>query len=164
MPTRTFDYRKLLRVLLAHRTKFIVVGGVAAVLHGAPLHTSDLDVVHDRTPENIQNLLAALAELEAVYRERPERRIRPTASHLASAGHQLLLTKFGALDLLGTLSEDRDYDDLLNFSKLVNFTKRRRFHLLDLDELIVVKKAAGRVKDKAVLPLLRSTLDEIRNQ
>jgi len=164
MPTQTFDFRKILRVLLAHRVNFVVIGGVAAVLHGAPLNTRDLDIVHARDKENIHRLLAALADLDAVYREHLPRRIRPTVSHLASSGHQLLQTKFGSLDLLGTVSDERDYNELVKHSKLVNFTKRRKFHLLNLDMLIAVKEKAGRPKDKAVLPLLRSTLDENANQ
>ncbi|WP_437646974.1 hypothetical protein [Sorangium sp. So ce362] len=49
----------LLGVLARHRVDFIVVGGVAAVIHGAPVNTFDMDVVHARTPDNIERLLGA---------------------------------------------------------------------------------------------------------
>ena len=93
------DFLGILRVLNNHGVDFIVVEGVAAVLEGAPISTFDLDVVHARTAGNVQRLLVALAELDAHYRLQPERRIRPAASQLLSAGHQLLMTRFGPLDL-----------------------------------------------------------------
>jgi len=66
----------MLRVLTWHRVEFIVVGWVSAVLHGAPVTTFDLDVVHARS--------------------QPARQLRPGESHLKGPGHQLLLTRFGA--------------------------------------------------------------------
>ena len=57
---------ELLGVLARHQVDFIVVGGVAAVIQGAPVNTFDLDVVHARTPDNIERLLGALRELDAV--------------------------------------------------------------------------------------------------
>jgi hypothetical protein len=76
------------------------VGGVSAVLHGAPVTTFDLGIVHSRDPENVTRLLSALEELDARYRFQPERQLRPDASHLAGPGHQLLLTMYGPLDVL----------------------------------------------------------------
>jgi len=61
---------EILKVLTRHRVDFIIVGGVSAVLHGAPVTTFDLDVVHSRDQKNLARLLAALQELEAVYRAR----------------------------------------------------------------------------------------------
>ena len=90
-------FLELLRVLTRHRVNFIVVGGVSAVLHGAPVTTFDLDVVHARNPENVARLLSALDELEAVYR----------------APVELLLTKFGPLDVLGMIGKSRTWEDLL---------------------------------------------------
>ena len=65
------DFLGILRGLVDHEVEFIVVGGVCAVLHGAPVTTFDLDVVHRRSPENIARLQAALAGLGAHYRGRP---------------------------------------------------------------------------------------------
>src|SRR3954447_2164849 len=103
MPTHTSDFRVILQTLFDCGVDFIVVGGVCAVLHGAPVSTLDVDLVHSRAPENLERLLAALQDLDAYYREQPDRRLRPGPSHLASAGHQLLLTRAGPLDLLGTV-------------------------------------------------------------
>jgi len=66
---RDADIESLLRALLDGGVELIVVGGVAAVLHGAPTTTRDLDIVHRRTPENIERLLAVLGALDATVRE-----------------------------------------------------------------------------------------------
>lgn len=87
----------MLRALHDARVEFVVVGGLAAVLDGAPINTFDIDVVHSRNETNIARLLTVLEDLDAVYRIPPERRIRPNASRLASAGPQNLVTRFGWL-------------------------------------------------------------------
>src|SRR5579864_1367767 len=99
-------FREILRILATHNVDFIVVGGISAVLNGAPVNTLDLDIVHSRDTQNISRLLAALDELGAEYRDLGGRNLRPAESHLASKGHQLLLTRFGPLDVLGTIGRD----------------------------------------------------------
>lgn len=107
------DFLAILRTLRMHRVDFVVVGGVCAVLHGAPVATFDLDVVHSRDPGNIRRLLAALGALEARYRVPGHRNRGPDESLLASAEHQLLVTRYGPLDLLGAIGAGRDYLALL---------------------------------------------------
>jgi hypothetical protein len=160
MQTPTFNPRLLLQALSQHRVDYIVIGGVCAVLHGAPVTTLDLDLVHSREPKNLERLLAVLQELDAYYREQPHRRLRPGLSHLASPGHQLLTTQAGLLDLLGTLTAGQGYEDLLPHTVEVRLTEDLIVRVLDLPTLIAVKEAAGRDKDKAVLPILRRTLEE----
>jgi len=149
----------LLRTLVEQGSDFIIVGGVSAVLQGAPLTTFDLDLVHSRTPENIDRLLSALWELDACYRGQGERRITPDSSHLASSGHQLLMTRFGPLDLLGTIGANHGYDDLLAYCEEMQVAGMR-LRVLNLRTLIRVKEETGQEKDKAVLPILRRTLEE----
>jgi len=86
------DFLAMLRALLHHEVDFIVVGGVAAALNGAPLTTFDLDVVHSREAGNVERLLAALEDLRARSRLHGESEVKPDRSHLSSAGHQLLMT------------------------------------------------------------------------
>ncbi len=103
--TPTFQFRKLLERLVQHDVEFVIVGGLAGVLHGSPINTQDLDIVYEISEANIHNLLRALSSLDAVFRADP-RRIAPNASHLASRGHKLLETCFGPLDCLGTIEEN----------------------------------------------------------
>src|SRR5688572_7423198 len=97
---RSARFAEILRALAANDVEFVVVGMAAAILQGAPLTTLDVDVVHRRTPENVERLLRVLRELGAVYRH-DARKLQPQASHLSSAGHQLLTTELGDLDCLG---------------------------------------------------------------
>ena len=160
MPIPTSDVQAILGTFARHQVEYIIVGGVCAVLQGAPIHTFDLDLVHSRTPENLERLLHALTELDAFYREHGERRLRPTSSHLASSGYQLLTTSAGPLDLLGTISNDRGYDELLPHTVPMTVSEGIQVRLLDLATLIAIKEETGRDKDKATLAVLRRTLEE----
>lgn len=154
------DFLEILRTLAAHEVAFILVGGVGAVLQGAPIATFDLDVVHSRNPENLDRLMAALTALEAVARGQGGRHLRPTRAHLASPGHQLLMTRAGPLDLLGVIGRDRGYDDLLEHTVALKVGEGLTVRVLDLRTLIQTKEEAAREKDKAVLAILRRTLQE----
>lgn len=156
------DYLTILQTLSDHGVEFVVVGGVCAVLHGAPVTTFDLDLVHSRTPDNLDRLAAALQVLDAYYRGQGDRRLRPTPAFLASPGHHLLMTRCGPLDILGTIARERSYDDLLPHSVELQLQVGLRVRLLDLETLITTKEETGRDKDMAVLPVLRRTLEEKR--
>lgn len=157
------DFLGLLRALFDHGVDFILVGGVAAVLHGAPIGTFDLDVVHSRSPENIERLLAVLQDLDAYYRGRGEQRVRPDTSHLASPGHRLLMTRFGPLHVLGTIGDDHGYEDLVEHTVEV-WVSGMPVRVLDLETLIAVKEETGHEKDRAVIPILRRTLEEMSRE
>ncbi len=151
------DPLPILETLRAYRVDFILVGGVAAVVEGAPVATFDLDVVPDRAPANLRRLCAALSALDARYRMRRDIAVRPTPEALAGAGHPLLLTRHGPLDVLGVIGAGRD------FVALVPHARRRRLgryvvRVLDLETQIAVKEELGHLKDRAVLPILRETL------
>ncbi len=152
---------EILKTLADHEVEFIVVGGVAAVALGAPVNSAlDIDVVHLITPANVQRLLAALAELDAHYRDRPE--LRPGESDLSSPGHQLLATRLWPLDVLGAIGKGRVYADLLPRSVEVEFSPSLRCRVLDLETQIAIKEEIGAAKDLAILPILRRTLEERR--
>jgi hypothetical protein len=154
---------EILRRLAAGKVEFIVVGMAAGVLRGAPVTTVDLDIVHRREAENVSRLLAALRELEAIYRHDP-RGLRPEASHLLSPGHQLLATKHGDLDCLGTVGRTQSYEDLLDHSPELELSQGLAVRVIDLTTLIELKEQTGRPKDLAALPVLRATLAETRRR
>jgi hypothetical protein len=137
---------------------------VGAALQAAPITTFDLDVVHSREPANVARLLASLEELDAYYRLQPERRLRPNATHLASPGHQLLMTRYGPVDVLGSIGKGRRYEDLLQHAIVMEMGEGVRVRVLDLETLIATKQETGREKDLASLPLLRSALAESRRR
>jgi predicted nucleotidyltransferase len=149
----------MVRALYDAGVEFLVVGGVAAVLNGAPVNTFDVDVVHRRTTENVERLMPVLEEMDAVYRIQPERRLRPAKPALLSAGHQNLITKYGPLDLLGSIGRDMSYVDLLPHSTEMVIAEGIRVYILNLETLIELKEQLGGEKDRAMLPILRGVLE-----
>ena len=158
MPDPEPDFEAILKALSDADVEFIVVGGVCAVLHGAPVSTFDLDLVYSRTGHNLTRLEKVLRELEAFYREKPE--ISPNATRLDSSGHHLLMTKFGPLDLLGSTVGDHGYEELLEQTQEVDLGEGMLVYILNLSALINMKKELGRDRDRAVLPILLKTLEE----
>ena len=153
-PVRFVD---LLRSLVEAQVDFVIVGGVAAVLEGAPISTFDLDVVYADDDVNVERLSAVLRDLEAIYVDPAGRRIQPDADRLRNGGHHLLRTRFGRLDVLAEIGEGLGYD------ALVPLSRPRSIHgmsvsVLGLEALISTKQSANRPKDRAVLDLLRETL------
>jgi len=152
----------IIQTLVAHDVEFIVVGGMAAVLQGAPVHTIDLDIVYALSESNIVRLELTLTELGAVFRDGP-RRIVPKRSHLQSRGHKLLQTTAGPLDALARIEANTTFEDLLPDSDWLEI-EGARFKVLSLARLIVVKEQLNRPKDQAMLVLLRATLDELQKR
>jgi len=131
---------------------------MAAILRGTPVSTFDLDVVYERSAANIERLLDALEELQAVVRDDP-RRLRLNKSHLESPGHELMETNQGPLDLLGTIEETTGFAELISDSDWVDLGVTHA-RVLKLERLIQIKQRLGRPKDQAMLPLLLATSDE----
>jgi hypothetical protein len=153
-----------LRALHQGGVEFIVVGGLAAVLQGAPVDTFDVDIVHSLNAANVARILPVLEALDAIFRLQPERRLRPNASHLASTGHLNLMTRYGPLDLLGTIGSNLAYEDLVPRSLELDVAEGLPIRVLDLETLIAIKEELGGEKDLAVLPTLRRTLEEKRKR
>jgi predicted nucleotidyltransferase len=153
-----------LQELRKREIQFIIVGGLAAVLHGAPVQTYDIDLVHSREAENIDRLLTFLAEADAIFRIQPERRLRPNKSHLMGSGHLNLLTRYGPVDLLATIGQDLDFSDLLPRSIEMDVGGGIGVRVLDLETIIAVKEQLASEKDLAVLPVLRRTRTEMKKK
>jgi hypothetical protein len=143
---------RLLEILLDHEVEFIVVGGTAAVLQGAPVMTLDVDIVHSRAPANVGRLLNALEALNARYRSRPE--LKPTADHLSSAGRQLLATTCGPLDVLGAIEGGRDYDNLLPDTDVLK-VRGRAVRVLTGGILLQLKEQSSDPADQSRAAVLR---------
>ena len=151
------DPAAAVEALARHGVAFIVVGNVAGVLHGAPVTTFDIDVVHRRDEDNVRRLMEALTELRAGYRDLTDRHLPPKADLLSAAGHNLFRTSAGDLDALGTVGNGLSYEDLLPRSDTFS-VRGFEVRCVSLELLIELKEQAGRPKDLAVLPVLRRTL------
>jgi predicted nucleotidyltransferase len=144
--------------------QFIVVGGLAAVLNGAPGQTYDLDLVYSREPANIDRLLHFLRDIDAIFRIHPERQLRPTETHLAEEGHINLLTRYGPVDLLATIGQNLSFSDLLPHSNEMAIGDGISVRVLNLETLISIKEHLASEKDVAMLPVLRQTLRELNKK
>src|SRR5205814_2213890 len=107
-------------------------------------------------------LLRVLQDLAAIARNDP-RHLKPNATHLIGPGHVLMETRFGDFDCLGAIDGGRSYEDLLTLSVLLDF-EGRAVRTLPLREILAIKTRADRPKDRAVIPYLQSTIDEIERQ
>jgi hypothetical protein len=154
------DFLAALRALHEGGVEFAVVGGLAAVLNGAPVNTFDLDIVHSRDAANIARLLRVLDAVDGIYRMQPDRRLKPDASHLRSPGHHNLITNCGPLDVLGTIGHGLGYEDLLPHTVEMEIGGGVRVRVLSLAKIVALKEELGGEKDLAVLPILRRTLEQ----
>ena len=117
----TPSFREILEILNKYEVEYIVVGGVAAVIQGAPITTFDLDTLVRVEDGNAERLLKALSELEACYREH-QTPLKPTKEDVMAGGHMLLMTRAGPLDVLGFVGNDRRYEDLISVSSEIGMT------------------------------------------
>jgi hypothetical protein len=158
----TSRFARVIETLVRHDVRFIIVGGIAAVLQRVPITTVDLDIVHDRRPDNVDRLLAALGALRAVYRNDP-RNLTPQASHLLGTGSQLLRADTLDLDVIGSVDPGLGYDDLIGSTDLMTVFDCN-VHVVKLEKLVELKRALTRPKDKLMLLHLEATLEERKRQ
>jgi len=156
------DFERLLHTLVKGEVDFIIVGGVAATLHGSSRLTSDLDVVYSRGRQNIERIASALAPLVPYLRGAPPGLPFQLDSATIERGLNFTLTtSAGPLDLLGEITGVGGYDAIVERSDWVMlFGSRCR--CIGLDALIEAKRAAGRPKDLEVIAELETVRDEGR--
>jgi len=107
------DFPKLLRLLTEHDVAFLIIGGVAAVIHGSSRLTQDLDVVYQRSPQNLTRLVQALAEQAPYLRGAPPGLpFQWSVATLRMGLNFTLETSVGPLDLLGEVTGGGSYEDL----------------------------------------------------
>jgi len=153
----------ILGVLLGEGVELVLVGALAAVAQGAPLTTHDVDIVHARTPANLDRLMAALTKVNARYRGRAaDSPLLPDRAALATAGHSLMTTDLGPLDCLGAIEEGRDYDALVPLSVVVDLDGYP-LRVLGLETIVALKRRSNSPKDRLALPVLEATLKRGRD-
>jgi predicted nucleotidyltransferase len=154
---------ELLEGLLKAKIDFILIGGLAAVIQGAPVTTMDVDIVHSQSPENIARLLSFLKLVGAVHRRLDDRLIEPRERDLSGKGHVLLTTRIGPLDILTVIEGGRSYEELLEHTIEIDF-RDHRLRVLDLRTLIELKRNSIDPKDKQRLPVLKETLRQLEEK
>ena len=167
--TELVPYRpdEILAVLERHQVLYVVIGGLAAELRGSPYVTRDVDVTPARTRENFTRLAAALRELDAKLRipdiEEPLA-IRLDERTFGQGATWNFVTKHGFLDIALLPDGTRGYDDLRRSATQEQITDTVTIFVAALADVIRSKEAAGREKDRAVLPILRQVLERSRKK
>ena len=154
LPTKIIEAP--LRLLGEYSVDCVIVGGVAALIHGSLLLTNDLDVCYSRDPANLKRLADALQSVHARLRNAPEGLpFILDAETLKRGLNFTFATDIGDLDLLGEVRGVGHYQDVLAGSLTVELFGFR-FAVIDIDKLIAAKRAAGRAKDLIALQELEA--------
>lgn len=159
-----FQPEEIFLTLDRHRVDYVVIGGVAATLHGSNLRTGDVDICPARDPENLSRLASALKEMDARIRTADAPGGLPfacDAGFLARVDLLNLVTRFGDCDVAFIPAGTAGYEDLVRRAVKVDL-EPVLVPVASLEDVIRSKRAAGRAKDLQQLPTLELLLEETR--
>ena len=161
MTARDFDVFRALRELVANGVRFVVIGGIAGRAWGSPTITNDLDICYERNKQNHQALATALRKLEATLRGAPPGWPFLLDERTITMGDSFTFeTVAGPLDCLGTPSGITGYGDLLKNATEIDLEDDLRVAICSLDDLIRMKRAADRPKDRIEVEILTAVKEE----
>jgi hypothetical protein len=154
------DLEQLLPALSGAGVELIVVGGVAAIVHGSARLTQDLDIVYRRAPDNIARLVDALRPFSPYLRDVPPGLpFRWDAETIHRGLNFTLITSAGPLDVLGEIAGGGTYEALISHSRKLSVFGVECY-CLGLDRLIQAKRDAGRPKDLEAIAELEALREE----
>jgi hypothetical protein len=143
--------------------EFCVIGGVAAIAHGALTPTHDLDIAAPMTVDNLARLLTALAPYRPKHATRPDLGvITASAEELTRFRLLLLDTDLGRLDVLKRVEPIGEFEQLRSITMPI--IGENPVSVIDLDQLIEIKAHVGRPKDKIVEVELRAIRERLRTK
>ena len=152
------DTPRLIALLTDAGVPFVVIGGVAAIVHGAQTFTRDLDVLIRFDPETLGRLLPALAPFAPRFALDPAHRPIPTSvAELLSYKNLHVVTDLGRLDFLGSTPVG-GFDTIVARAASLEIAGQPIL-VASLDDLIDIKAALGRPKDLLVAHELRAVRD-----
>jgi hypothetical protein len=156
-----FDFLRSLETLTRHGVRFVLIGGLAGRLWGSTTVTNDVDICYERSDENLRRLADALHELDARLRGVEEQvPFVPDLRTLRSGDHFTLETDAGSLDILGTPAGVQGFD-ALDRNAVPLSIDGLTIRIAALDDLIRMKRAAGRPKDLIEIEVLGALRDEV---
>jgi len=158
-----FRPKPILHTLLEHRVDFVLIGGLAGIIHGSSYPSYDVDVAYARDDDNLERLAAALRELRATLRGAlKDVPFQLDAKTLKNGAHFTFETEFGSLDILSDPDGAPPYIRLReDAGEPVEF-EGEWIRVATLDHLIAMKEASGRNKDKLMATEYRVLSDELR--
>ena len=160
-PTPEFQPQAVIRLLGRHGVRYVVIGGLAAVTHGAPIVTQNVDLCYAQDPDNLERLATALAEVHAYLRGAdPGLPFRLDARALSKGDAFTFTTDLGWIDVLATPAGTEGYDDLARTSDTFQLFGHRVL-IAAVDDLMRMKRAAGRPKDLLAIEELGALRQEL---
>lgn len=154
---------ELLSKLHSCQVEFVIIGGVAALLHGSALATEDMDVCVVMNPENLVKIVKALQDLNPRFRMTPQKIPLPDdPTRLHGYKNLYLITSLGQIDFLTEVSGIGTYEEAVRLSTPMD-VMGMSCRVLTLEALIASKRAAGREKDRRAvveLEVIRRKLAE----
>jgi hypothetical protein len=158
-----FDPLGALRVLDGHHVRFVLIGGFAGAVRGSPVITGDLDICHAQDLTNLERLASALRNLGATLRGAPaDIPFRFDARTLEAGDHFTFSTRVGPLDCLGTPAGTDGFADL-DGSATDEDLDGLVVRVASLEDLIRMKRAAGRPQDLIAVEWLSALRDELES-
>lgn len=156
-----FDPLRLLRELNEAGVRYVVIGALAGRLLGSPTLTRDLDICHATDSPNLAALVNVLQRLNGRLRgtDRPVP-FRLDARSLAKGESFTFTTDAGDLDLLARPAGTEGFEDLIRSAE-ANDLDGLTVLVAGIDDLIRMKRAAGRPKDLIELEVLGALRDEL---
>jgi hypothetical protein len=152
---------EILAALRDANVQFVLIGGLASQVHGSTSLTVDVDVCFALDRANLERLAAVLADLTAVRRDMPPGLVAPLDVRALRAGDVFTLrTRYGDLDLLARPDPDLDFEVLSRHAIAADILGVR-VQVASLDDLIAMKRAAGRPKDRVELEILGALREEL---
>jgi hypothetical protein len=162
-----FDPEALFTELIAGGVEFIVIGGVAAILHGDAAGTEDTDLTVRRTGDNLQRLATVLTAINGrllvVLNDRELATVNTavTAETFGPLTSARFLTDLGVLDVVLQPDGVPDYGQWAAHATAVKLSTGVEVQVAALDDIITSKEAANRPKDAYALPRLRALREMI---
>jgi hypothetical protein len=161
MTDAPFDPLLALKKLDEHGIEFVVIGGFAARIWGSPTITNDLDICYARNAANHERLAAVLRELHATLRGvEPGLPFQLDARTIANGDSFTFSTDAGNLDCFALPSGTSGYRDLRDHAEQIDLGDGLQVLFASLDDVIRMKRAAGRRKDLIELEILEALKDE----
>ena len=152
----------LLKRLNDHGVKYVLVGGMACVIHGSQMVTQDVDICASLAKENLSGLLAAIADVHPRFRTTRDLRPLPDeAEKLEGFKNLYLLTDLGQLDVLSEITGVGEYAEVEQRSIQVDL-EGTPCRVLDLDTPITAKKAMNSPKDRQAVIELEAIRERLR--
>lgn len=152
---------QILRELLDAGVQFVLIGGLAAQVHGSPSLTGDVDICFALDRDNLERLAMAVRSLGSIRRELPPGVQAPLDARALRAGDVFTLTtRYGDLDLLAHPDPGFDFKTLVGRSigaEILGVEVR----VASLEDLMAMKRAAGRPKDRIELEILGALREEL---